>query len=79
MNIEENIYAIISDVVKLPLATLSEKTNQEQLWDSFTHIDLILTLEETFQVKFESDEVSEMLTPQAVCRITKDKIAQQVL
>ncbi|KAA0554808.1 hypothetical protein OGV37_25320 [Citrobacter sp. Cb010] len=68
------IYDIISIVAKKPVAEIIESSDNKGLWDSFTHLELILALEEEFNIMFEPEEISEMLTPELVIRGVGDKL-----
>lgn len=37
------------------------KPNNIESWDSLNHLNIVLSLEEEFDVKFETDEILEML------------------
>ena len=42
--------------------TITENTSPDEIddWDSFNHVKLILSLEETFDIKFDVEEVMEL-------------------
>ena len=68
------IFDIISIVAKKPVIEIIESSGNKGLWDSFTHLELILALEEEFNIMFEPEEISEMLTPELVIRGVEDKL-----
>ncbi|HFK3575841.1 TPA: hypothetical protein ACG1NE_002697, partial [Escherichia coli] len=59
---------------KKPVSEIIASSNDKGLWDSFTHLELILTLEEEFDIIFEPEEISEMLTPELVISSVEGKL-----
>jgi len=53
--------SILSEVLKVPVLP-DDNPTREQLanWDSLNHMELILRLEEHFQVRFNGKEVAEI-------------------
>ncbi|ATF49049.1 acyl carrier protein [Citrobacter werkmanii] len=68
------IFEIISTVAKKNVSEIIDNSDQKGLWDSFTHLELILALEEKFSIMFEPEEISEMLTPELLIRGVEDKL-----
>lgn len=68
------IFEIISTVAKKNVSEIIDNSDQKGLWDSFTHLELILALEEEFSIMFEPEEISEMLTPELLIRGVEDKL-----
>lgn len=44
-------------------------------WDSLTHINLIVSLEEKFKVSFEPDEIAEMVNIDKIVEMIQRKTA----
>jgi len=42
-------------------------------WDSLTHMELIVNIEEAFDVKFEPEEMIKMVTYQEIIDLLKEK------
>ena len=61
-NLNESIKEIMSAVLELPIDEINEKTSSETFssWDSLKHMNLIIALEEEFNVKFSIDQIIEM-------------------
>ncbi|MFD1802234.1 hypothetical protein ACFSFZ_08540 [Mixta tenebrionis] len=73
----EKIIAIISRVAKKPASELIHHMEDKRLWDSFTHLELILSLEEEFNIMFEPEEISEMITPKLLIQTVEEKIKNE--
>ena len=58
----ERVQKVFREVFDDPELTVSEETVASDIpkWDSLTHIDLIMALEEEFGFQFSSDEVISM-------------------
>ena len=55
--------------------TITENTSPEEIehWDSFNHVKLILSLEETFGIKFDVAEVVELNNVSDIISAIKNK------
>ena len=56
---KDKVIAIISKVAKLESSCLMENAS-EQLWDSLKHLEIILLLEEAFDVILDADDIAAM-------------------
>lgn len=72
---KEKILEIISQVTSLDIKDLKKNLEKENLWDSFTHIELIVNLESEFNISFEQDEIAALTTPQKVIDLVLKKVA----
>ena len=56
------LYSIISNVLKIPLSEINDETNSASIesWDSFMGYVLLDEIENTFNVKFSLDESIEI-------------------
>lgn len=71
---KEKILEIISQVTSLDIKDLEKNLEKENLWDSFTHIELIVNLESEFNISFEQDEIAALTTPQKVIDLVLKKV-----
>ena len=55
----EKILKIAEEVLKVPVTEETSIANCEK-WDSLRHLDLVVALEEAFDVSFEPEEIAEM-------------------
>lgn len=53
----------------------SENLSREssEVWDSLKHIHLMVTIENSYGVKFEGDEVSKMVSVKAIKEVLSQK------
>tara|TARA_B100001250_G_C19561740_1_gene683622 strand:- start:365 stop:616 length:252 start_codon:yes stop_codon:yes gene_type:complete len=60
---EKKIKKVFSDVFAVQSTKINNNTSFDNFepWDSLKHTNLIIALEETFNIKFSSSEIIEML------------------
>lgn len=71
---ENKIIEIISSVSKIDKEELAEKKEVEKLWESITHVEIIVSLEEEFDIVFEQDEIASMTTVSKIIDIVNSKV-----
>ena len=73
---ENKIKNVISSVFDVNINEISDDTNPDSLdnWDSIGHMNLIVALEEEFNILFDEDEITEMLNFKLICLIISEKI-----
>lgn len=70
---DEKIIEIMKEVFQTPdITTQSTQTNCEK-WDSLHHLNLIVELEDAFDLEFEPEEIAEMKSFDDVKRIIVEK------
>jgi acyl carrier protein len=69
-NVFEQVRTIASDIFSVPLARIQTDSTPETIesWDSIQHLNLVLTLEEKFDVQLSPEEIEQM---RDIGRITK--------
>lgn len=72
---KEQILIIMSEVFELDILDFPNEVNQEHIdnWDSLRHLNLIVELEEAFDVSFEPEEISEMISIEKIEQVTMEK------
>lgn len=62
MSLLQKVTPIFHKIFDRPDLVITEATNAASVegWDSFTHINLIIALEEAFQVSFTTQELGSM-------------------
>ncbi len=60
---EEDIKRVMADIFGVDVQTVNENSSIDTLpdWDSLRHLNLILALEEKFQISFSEEETIEIL------------------
>lgn len=71
---DEKIIEIMKHVFNTPDITASTDQNNCDKWDSLHHLNLIVELEDEFDVEFEPEEIAEMKSFDAVKKTIEAKI-----
>ena len=70
---KEKIIDIISDVLKIKKSNISLKTtmNKVEHWDSLKQMQIIIAIEDEFNIKFSEDNLSEANSVKKLIEATK--------
>jgi acyl carrier protein len=62
--LEDQVKNVMADILNLDPNSIDESTAQDGTasWDSLSHINLIVALEQEFQVSFDISEIESMLS-----------------
>ena len=63
----------MSDVFFVDIAKISED-DQYKNWDSLKHMNLILALEDEFNLKFKNSEITQMNNFVSILKILSDRL-----
>lgn len=79
MRVEIELKKVFSDVFDVEPALITKESSPDNLptWDSLSHTNLIVALEETFNINFTSDEMMEMLNFELIKIIIDEKISNE--
>lgn len=71
---EEELRQVLSDVFNIPRDSVGEETSIDTVekWDSLKHLELVLALEQKFNVTFTYEETTEILNYNLI-RMTLEK------
>jgi acyl carrier protein len=61
--VEDRIKSIMSTVFEIPEEQIKDNSSPDTIesWDSLKHMNLIIALEEEFEVEFNDNEIFEMM------------------
>ena len=61
-NIEERLKIVLSVVFDIPIGKINHQSSSEAIeaWDSVSHMNLVIALEEEFDIQFEESDILEM-------------------
>jgi acyl carrier protein len=62
LNVFEQVRGLASDILGLPVNQISAASSPENIeaWDSIQHLNLVLALEEKFQLQLSPEEIEQM-------------------
>lgn len=73
---EDKVLEIISKVTKFTISELKTKSAENSLWDSLKHMEIVLALEEAFDITFGNDDIAEARTVNKMIETVKNKAEQ---
>ena len=68
---KEDIVKIIAKVTKLSPEILMMESDKPRQWDSMNHIEVMLLLEEQYDITFSEEEMAELNSVDAICEIVE--------
>ncbi|MDW2799671.1 hypothetical protein RZO55_19020 [Clostridium boliviensis] len=68
---KEDIVKIIAKVTKLSPEMLMMESDKPRQWDSMNHIEVLLLLEEEYEITFSEEEMAELNSVDAICEIVE--------
>lgn len=71
----ERVRGIAADVLEVPAAKINPDSSPETIdtWDSVHHLNLVLALEQEFNLQFEPEEIDQMKDVQHILMILEQK------
>lgn len=61
---EDRLKQVLSDVLKIKIETINDETSVDTVpeWDSLHHLNLVLALEQQFNIVFSGEETVEIIS-----------------
>lgn len=72
---ESEVKKIMARIFEVPVEEIEDDSSPDTIenWDSLHHLNLILALEEKYQVTFSEEEIAELLNFQLIIMSLKEK------
>jgi len=72
-----DVRRIAADVLRLPLEGVPASATRDTVagWDSLAHVNLVLALEQEFDVQFLPEEMMEMLSIELTAMLVDEKLS----
>jgi acyl carrier protein len=70
--LKDKIISIVSKITKIDPTVLAQDASGN-LWDSFTHLEIIFALEECFKVSLIPEEIASMRSIEAILAVLLKK------
>ncbi len=73
---ENKIKEVMADVFDIDAASINEKSSIDTIdnWESLTHLNFIMSLEETFEITIEDEEIEKMISFLTIKEIIQIKL-----
>jgi acyl carrier protein len=74
----DRVRSIAADVLEVPVVRISAGSSPETIdtWDSVHHLNLVLALEQEFNLQFEPEEIDQMKDIHHILEILGNKVTQ---
>lgn len=71
----DTVRKIVSKIMNVPVDEIDENSSPDTIdnWDSLKHMNLVLSLEQAFDVRFGDEEIIELLSIGAIIRALQEK------
>ena len=75
-NIEDRIKNVMSAVFEISIEEINDESSPDtiELWDSLKHLNLVLALEEEFNVQFTDDDITELINMKLIIAVLLEKL-----
>jgi acyl carrier protein len=75
--IEERIINVMSAVFEIPANKIGEESSPDNIesWDSLKHMNMVVALEEEFNIQFTDDELIELINMKLIMVIIREKLS----
>jgi|TARA_B100000315_G_C14530881_1_gene566100 acyl carrier protein len=69
--IEDRIKSVMSAVLEVPIQEINDKSSSDTVvsWDSLKHMNLVIALEEEFEMEFSESEIPEITNYRAIKKV----------
>ena len=79
MQVNERIIQIMSTVLNVPVDSINENSSTDSIeaWDSLKHMNLILALEESFEISIPDEDAANLTSFKLIALVVKDVLNNQ--
>ena len=77
VKIEGRVKSVISAVFEIPADKIGEESSPDNIesWDSLKHMNIVVALEEEFNIQFTDDEIIELINMKLIMAIITHKLS----
>jgi len=79
IKLDDKLKKIFSEIFETKISEINDNSSADNVekWDSLNHTNLILSLEEQFNISFTADEIIDMLNFELIKIIVQEKIKSE--
>lgn len=72
----DRIERIAADIFEVPLESLQPASSPDTVptWDSIRHLNLVLGLEQEFDIQFAPEEIEQLLSVELIVALVEEKL-----
>ncbi len=77
VKIEGRVKNVISAVFEIPADKIGEESSPDNIesWDSLKHMNIVVALEEEFNIQFTDDEIIGLINMKLIMVIIREKLS----
>jgi len=70
----ERLFKVISQVLNVPLGEINVESSPDTIesWDSLKHMNLVLAIEQEFNIQFKEEQIIDMLNVALIIEFLKE-------
>jgi acyl carrier protein len=70
---ENRVKKVIAEILDIEISSINDNTSPETIesWDSLKQMNIIVALEEEFDIEFSDEDIVEMLNFRLICEAIK--------
>ena len=71
---DEKVKQVFAQVMEVPVESVNNDSSPDTIgsWDSLSHMNLVLALEQCFNVTFSEEQITEMLNVEIIIATVKE-------
>ncbi len=72
---ESRVKKVIAEILDIEIDSINDNTSPETVesWDSLKQMNIIVALEEEFDIEFSDEDIIEMLSFRLICEVVGEK------
>ncbi|MCU1268250.1 MAG: acyl carrier protein [Acidobacteria bacterium] len=72
---DQNVETLVAEVLQIPAGMINDNLAMQDIdvWDSLKHMELIVSLEETFGLQLSFEEIVSMQSVGSIKQVLKDR------
>lgn len=71
---KKRVFEVMSRVFGVPLEQINEESSPDYIesWDSLKHMNLVLALEEEFNIQFTDEQIAELMSGELILNALRE-------
>ena len=74
---ENRVKKVIAEILDIEINSINDNTSPETVesWDSLKQMNIIVALEEEFDIEFSDEDIVEMLNFRLICEVVRGSLS----
>lgn len=74
---ENRVKKVIAEILDIEISSINDNTSPETIesWDSLKQMNIIVALEEEFDIEFSDEDIVEMLNFRLICEVVRGSLS----